>query len=395
VSSISPLESKVASPWPQAIESMYFSVITAITLQATLDFMNSIDVSQTLAELTIDICNIESVSGNEKVLADLVEKALQVPHLEVIRDGNAVIAKTNLGRPKRIILAGHLDTVPVSENLPAKLMHFEREQVVWGRGSVDMKGGIAVFLKLAVELDAPKHDLTWIFYDQEEVESEKNGLGRVAKNRPDLLEGDFAILGEPSSAQLEGGCNGSLRIEISTRGQKAHSARPWMGSNAIHALNEVLSRLSSYQPAEVDVDGLVYIESLNAVRISGGVANNVIPDWATVTVNYRFAPDKTTAQAIDFLEGYFEGFSFIVTDQASAARPGLDLPEVQEFIEVLGVQPRAKYGWTDVARFSELGIPAVNFGPGNPSKAHADDESVPVGHLQDCYEALNSWLIGG
>jgi len=357
--------------------------------------MNSIDVSQTLAELTIDICNIESVSGNEKVLADLVEKALQVPHLEVIRDGNAVIAKTNLGRPKRIILAGHLDTVPVSENLPAKLMHFEREQVVWGRGSVDMKGGIAVFLKLAVELDAPKHDLTWIFYDQEEVESEKNGLGRVAKNRPDLLEGDFAILGEPSSAQLEGGCNGSLRIEISTRGQKAHSARPWMGSNAIHALNEVLSRLSSYQPAEVDVDGLVYIESLNAVRISGGVANNVIPDWATVTVNYRFAPNKTTAQAIDFLEGYFEGFSFIVTDQASAARPGLDLPEVQEFIEVLGVQPRAKYGWTDVARFSELGIPAVNFGPGNPSKAHADDESVPVGHLQDCYEALNSWLIGG
>jgi len=357
--------------------------------------MNSIDVSQTLAELTIEICNVESVSGNEKALADLVEKALQVPHLEVTRDGNAVIARTNLGRPKRIILAGHLDTVPVSENLPARLMHFEREQVVWGRGSVDMKGGIAVFLKLAVELDSPKYDLTWIFYDQEEVESEKNGLGRIANNHPDLLRGDFAILGEPSSAQLEGGCNGSLRIEISTKGQKAHSARPWMGSNAIHAMNEVLARLTAYQPAEVDVDGLIYKESLNAVRVSGGVANNVIPDWATVTVNYRFAPDKTTAQAIDFLEEYFQGFSFIVTDQASAARPGLDLPEVQEFIELLGVQPRAKYGWTDVARFSELGIPAVNFGPGNPSKAHADDESVPVGHLQDCYEALNSWLLGG
>ena len=357
--------------------------------------MNSIDVSQTLAELTIEICNVESVSGNEKALADLVEKALQVPHLEVTRDGNAVIARTNLGRPKRIILAGHLDTVPVSENLPARLMHFEREQVVWGRGSVDMKGGIAVFLKLAVELDSPKYDLTWIFYDQEEVESEKNGLGRIANNHPDLLRGDFAILGEPSSAQLEGGCNGSLRIEISTKGQKAHSARPWMGSNAIHAMNEVLARLTAYQPAEVDVDGLIYKESLNAVRVSGGVANNVIPDWATVTVNYRFAPDKTTAQAIDFLEEYFQGFSFIVTDQASAARPGLDLPEVQEFIELLGVQPRAKNGWTDVARFSELGIPAVNFGPGNPSKAHADDESVPVGHLQDCYEALNSWLLGG
>lgn len=356
--------------------------------------MNSIDLSQSLAELTIDVCNIESVSGNEKTLADLVEKSLDFAHLEVIRDGNAVIAKTNLGRAKRIILAGHLDTVPIADNLPAKLMHFEREQVVWGRGSVDMKGGVAVFLKLASELVNPKYDLTWIFYDQEEIESEKNGLGRIAKNRPELLKGDFAILGEPSSAQLEGGCNGTLRIQISTKGQKAHSARPWMGSNAIHSMSEVLQRLTAYKPAEVNVDGLVYKESLNAVGISGGVANNVIPDWATVTVNYRFAPDKTTTQAIEYLENYFKGFSFLVTDQAPAARPGLDLPEVQEFIEVLGTQPRAKYGWTDVARFSELGVPAVNFGPGNPSKAHADDESVPVGHLQDCFEALNSWLSG-
>ena len=356
--------------------------------------MNSIDLNQSLAELTIELCDVESVSGNEKQLADLVEKALRLPHLEVIREGNAVIAKTNLGRDKRIILAGHIDTVPIAENLPAKLMHFEREQVVWGRGSVDMKGGIAVFLKLAASLDSPKYDLTWIFYDQEEVESEKNGLGRIAKNHPDLLAGDFAILGEPSSAQIEGGCNGTLRIEISTKGQKAHSARPWMGSNAIHSMSEVLARLTQYEPTEVDVDGLLYRESLNAVNISGGVANNVIPDWSTVTVNYRFAPNKSTSEAIAYLEQYFEGFSFIVTDQAAAARPGLDLPEVQEFIQVLDVQPRAKYGWTDVARFSELGIPAVNFGPGNPSKAHADDESVPVGHLQDCYEALNSWLIG-
>ncbi len=356
--------------------------------------MNSLDLSQSLAELTIDVCNIESVSGDEKTLADLVENSLKLDHLEVIRDGNAVIAKTNLGRKKRIILAGHLDTVPVAENLPAQLMHFEREQVVWGRGSVDMKGGVAVFLKLAAELREPKYDLTWIFYDQEEVESEKNGLGRIAKNQPELLEGDFAILGEPSSAQLEGGCNGSLRIEISTKGKKAHSARPWMGSNAIHSMSEVLNRLTAYEPTEVNVEGLDYRESLNAVGISGGVANNVIPDWATVTVNYRFAPDKTLPQAIEYLEQYFDGFSFIVTDQAAAARPGLDLPEVQEFIELLGVEPRAKYGWTDVARFSELGIPAVNFGPGNPSKAHADDESVPVGHLQDCYEALNQWLSG-
>jgi succinyl-diaminopimelate desuccinylase len=356
--------------------------------------MNTIDLNQSLAELTIDVCNVESVSGNEKNIADLVENSLQLPHLEITRDGNAVIAKTNLNREKRIILAGHLDTVPVSENLPAKLMHFEREQVVWGRGSVDMKGGIAVFLKLAAELTEPKYDLTWIFYDQEEVESEKNGLGRVASNHPQLLEGDFAILGEPSSARIEGGCNGTLRIEISTKGQKAHSARPWMGSNAIHSMSEVLTRLTEYQPSEIEVEGLLYKESLNAVGISGGVANNVIPDWSTVTVNYRFAPDKTAAEAIAFLEQYFEGFSFIVTDQAAAARPGLELSEVQEFIEVLGVEPRAKYGWTDVARFSELGIPAVNFGPGNPSKAHADDESVPVGHLHDCYEALSSWLIG-
>ena len=356
--------------------------------------MNSLDLEKSLAELTIDVCNIESVSGNEAELADQVEKALQLPHLEVHRDGNAVIAKTNLGRAKRIVLAGHLDTVPVADNLPAKLMHFEREQVVWGRGSVDMKGGVAVFLKLARELVAPKYDLTWIFYDQEEIESEKNGLGRIFRNSPDLLQADFAILGEPSSAQLEGGCNGTIRIEISTKGQKAHSARPWMGSNAIHSMAGVLQKLTSYQPAEIEVDGLVYKESLNAVGIAGGVANNVIPDWSTLTVNYRFAPDKTSAEAIALLENYFEGMSFIVTDQASAARPGLEMPEVQEFIQVLGTQPRAKYGWTDVARFSEMGIPAVNFGPGNPSKAHADDESVPVGHLQDCYESITSWLSG-
>jgi len=353
----------------------------------------TLNLEADVVELTRDICDIESVSGNETQLADAIESALShYSHLEVIRDGDAIIARTNLGRASRVVIAGHIDTVPVANNLPVKLLPMEREQVLWGRGTVDMKAGVAVQLKLAAQLAEPNVDVTWIFYDHEEVEASLNGLGRISRNRPDLLEASFAVLCEPTSALVEGGCNGTMRIDITTTGVKAHSARPWMGKNAIHAAAGVLAILANHTTDEVEVEGLVYRESLNAVLVSGGIATNVIPDECVVTVNYRFAPSKSAEDAEAHLRKVFAGYDFVVTDSAAGARPGLDRPEAAAFIAATGTTPRPKYGWTDVARFSDLGIPAVNFGPGDPSKAHADDENVPVNQIYTCESALRAWL---
>lgn len=349
----------------------------------------ALNTSVGVVELTGAICDIESVSGNEKALADAIESALRAAgHLDVIRDADAIVARTNLGRSQRVIVAGHIDTVPVNNNLPTRL----EGDMLWGRGTVDMKAGVAVALKLAVELAEPRHDITWIFYDHEEVSADLNGLGRIARTRPELLEADFAILGEPSNGTVEGGCNGTIRVAITTAGKRAHSARAWMGENAIHKLGPALATLSAYEARSVDVDGLVYRESLSAVSVTGGVAGNVIPDAATLLVNYRFAPDKSVEQALAHLREVFAGYDLSVDDSAPGARPGLTSSIAQEFVSVVGQAPAAKYGWTDVARFSEFGIPAVNFGPGDPSLAHADDERVPTAQIVECERVLRNWL---
>ncbi|MEU4362188.1 succinyl-diaminopimelate desuccinylase [Promicromonospora sp. NPDC023987] len=357
-----------------------------------------------LVALTRAICDIPSVSGAETALADAIEALLRgYPHLEVLRDGDALVARTNLGRDRRVVVAGHIDTVPIADNLPTRLVGAGDDAVLWGRGTVDMLGGVAVALGLAAELGAPgsepAHDLTWIFYDHEEVDSALNGLGRLARNHPELLRGDFAILGEPSNAGIEGGCNGTMRVELRTRGVAAHSARAWTGENAIHAAAPALARLAAYEPREVEVDGLVYREGLNAVRIEGGIAGNVIPDACTVEVNYRFAPSRSVEEAEAHLREVFEGFDLVVTDAAGGARPGLDDPLAAQFVRSVlattGGAPAPKYGWTDVARFSELGVPAVNFGPGDPLLAHKDDEHLPVAQLAQCRDALRAWLLGG
>jgi succinyl-diaminopimelate desuccinylase len=351
----------------------------------------AVDPAQPVAELTRALVDIPSVSGDEAAIADAVDAALRpLAHLEVIRDGNAIVARTHLGRERRVVVAGHLDTVPVNDNLPATL---DGDDLV-GRGTVDMKGGAAIALKLAAELTDPVVDVTWVWYDLEEVDSARNGLGRIARTRPDLLAADFAVLGEPSNGEVEGGCNGTLRADVIPRGRRAHSARAWMGSNAIHAAAPVLATLAAYEPAEVEVDGLVYREGLNAVRIRGGVAGNVIPDECVVEVNYRFAPSRTGAEAEAVVRELFPGVEVVVTDVAEGARPGLDAPLAQAFVAAVGGEARPKYGWTDVARFSALGIPAVNYGPGDPSLAHADDERVPLAQLERCEQGLRAWLTG-
>jgi succinyl-diaminopimelate desuccinylase len=349
----------------------------------------ALDLSASLEELLQVVVDTTSPSGAEQSLADAIESALsEVGHLEVLRFGNAVAARTTLGRARRVIWAGHIDTVPANNNLPSR----RENGWLWGRGTVDMKAGVAVALKLASELNEPLHDVTWIFYDNEEVAAPKNGLGLFGAAHPDWVQGDLAIVGEPSSGLVEAGCNGTLRCEVSTTGLRAHSARAWMGKNAIHRATEILRRLEAYEPAEVDVDGLIYREGLSAVAITGGVAGNVIPDSCTVTINYRFAPDKTTEDAIEHVRNLFEGFHMVVVDQAPAAKPGLAEPFAQEFVASMGGNPQPKYGWTDVARFSEWGIPAMNFGPGDPSLAHADDEQVELAQVETVYQALSRWL---
>lgn len=354
--------------------------------------------------LTAALMDINSVSGNETELADAVEVALRaIPELQVVRDGDAIIARTELGRAERVILAGHLDTVPlpVTEGARGTVPStwdsgIPGEGVLYGRGATDMKGGVAVQLALAATMfdggAAPQRDVTFVFYDHEEVEAVKSGLGRLVRNHGSLLGGDFAILLEPTHGTVEGGCNGTSRFEATTVGEAAHSARAWMGSNAIHAAAPILARLAAYEPRTINVDGLDYRESLNAVKINGGTAGNVIPDRCVVEINYRFAPDKTPDQAEAHVRELLGGFAVVRTDAAAGARPGLNHPAAASFVAAVGAEPKPKYGWTDVARFSELGIPAVNFGPGDPLLAHKDNEHVDADAIRECLRALRSWL---
>jgi succinyl-diaminopimelate desuccinylase len=355
-----------------------------------------LDLTASSIDITRQLCDIESVSGNERAIADAIQASLAAStHLEIIRDADAVIARTNLGRDKRVVIAGHIDTVPLNDNLPTRFETEDGVDYLWGRGTVDMKAGVAVQLKLAVELANPAVDITWIWYDHEEVSAELNGLTRLAATHPELLVGDFAILGEPTRSEVEGGCNGNARIEVRTFGLRSHSARAWVGHNAIHDVAPILNTLAAYVPREVEVEGLVYREGLNAVGISGGVAGNIIPDEAMVHINYRFAPSRSGDEAIAHLRELFDGFDVTVVDLAEGARPGLDAPLAKNFLAAVGGTAMPKYGWTDVARFSALGTPAVNYGPGDPLKAHADDERVPLEQITSCERGLRAWLMAG
>jgi len=348
-----------------------------------------LDLGMSAPDLTAALCDVPSVSGDEAVLADAVEAALaEHGHLRVDRSGDTVVARTGLSRAERVIVAGHLDTVPVADNLPTR----RDGQMLWGRGTVDMKGGVAVALRLAAHVPEPVRDVTYIFYDNEEVEADRSGLARVADRHPEWLTADFAVLMEPTSAQVEGGCNGTLRVAVTIRGRAAHSARWWMGSNAVHATGEVLDRLRDYVPAEVEVDGLVYREGLNAVDIRGGIAGNVVPDVCVVTVNYRFAPIRSEEDALAHLREIFHGYELRTLDSSPGAVPGLNHPAAAAFVAAVGAEPRPKYGWTDVARFSALGVPAVNYGPGDANLAHADDEHVDVREVQHCEDRMRAWL---
>jgi len=360
------------------------SVSPALSGQTTV-----LDLHTDPAELTATLVDIPSVSGTEGVIADAVQAALhELGTLRVERVGNTVLARTDLGRPTRILLAGHLDTVPIADNVPCR----RDGDVLHGCGTTDMKSGDAMLLHLAATLPEPARDLTFVFYECEEVDYDRNGLTRIQADYPQWLAADLAILGEPTNGNVEAGCQGTVSAAVTVRGRRAHSARSWLGDNAIHRAREILDRLAGWDARIVNIDGCEYREGLNAVGITGGVAGNVIPDECTIRVNFRFAPDRSVADAVAVLQDLFADAELVVLDSAAGALPGLSAPAAAEFVAAAGGRAQAKYGWTDVARFAALGIPAVNFGPGDPSLAHTREERVSKTQIREMTQLLRGFL---
>lgn len=372
--------------------------------------ISHLDLTQDPIELTKALVDIPSPSHHEEAIADAIEQALkplEAAGVELARFGNTVCARTNRGLASRIVLAGHVDTVPIADNVP----HHMEDNIMFGCGTVDMKSGLAVYLHTFAQLAAAdnlQHDLTLIAYEGEEVSTEFNGLGHLQRDNPQWLQGDLALLGEPSGAMIEAGCQGTIRLRVTAHGTRAHSARAWLGSNAAHTLAPVMTRIAEYSPRDVTIDGCTYREGLNIVHLEAGVATNTLPDVAWMFVNFRFAPDRSTDESMaHMLEvlGLTEeqqlpadaalgeaGISYEVDDVASAALPGLGQPAAAALIDAVGGNVRAKYGWTDVARFSEMGTPAVNFGPGDPGFAHKRDEQCPVDQITSVARALQTYL---
>jgi succinyl-diaminopimelate desuccinylase len=353
-----------------------------------------LDLAADVVTLTAALCDIASVSRDEDAVATAIDAALRpLGHLTVTRHGNTVVARTELGRAERVVLAGHIDTVPltVPPNLPTQRVGDE----LVGRGTVDMKGGVAVQLKLAHQVPEPSRDATYVFYEGEEIDGEFNGLAHLVRDRPQILDADFAVLLEPTNGAVEGGCKGTLRAEIVTKGIAAHSARPWNGHNAIHDAEQVLHRLTAYEARTVTVDGLDYHEALQAVGIQGGIAGNVIPDRAVAHVNFRYAPGTSAEEAEALLRGWCEPYGSIEIESNAPSAPVATRNDlVQRLIAAGDLEVAPKQAWTPVAEFAAIGVDAVNFGPGDPRYAHTRDEQVAVEALVRSYETLERFACG-
>ncbi len=347
-----------------------------------------------LFDLTEELCTVSSVSGTEGALADVVESMVRgdAPKLEVERIGANVVARTTYGLDRRVVLGGHLDTVPANDNATP---HREGD-VLHGLGTADMKGGLAILLRLAAAASAraPRVDVTFVWYEGEEVADEHNGLRRLFAERADLVAGDLAVLLEPTGGWVEAGCQGTIHVRATYDGVRAHTARPWMGSNAIHRAADLLGRCARHDAPVVVVDGLEYHEATQVVRVEGGVANNVVPDRCEVVVNRRYAPSRSLERAVDEVRALCADADHVeVTNASLAAPPNLSHPLIAELIDTCSLSVRPKLGWTDVARFAVHGIAACNFGPGDPQLAHTAEERVERADLERC-EAVLARFVG-
>jgi succinyl-diaminopimelate desuccinylase len=342
---------------------------------------------------TFDLVSISSLSHHEATLANHVEQVLRAnPTLEVERVGDNVVARTTGHHATRVIVAGHLDTVPGD----AEAAVIDGNELR-GLGACDMKGSLAVMLALALDDQPRSVEVTWIFYAREEISRSESGLLELMELRPDLVSGDVAILGEPTAGVVEAGCQGTLRVRVDVLGRRAHTARPFTGRNAIHRIAEVITRVAQYEPRSVTLDGVEYCEQLQVVAVEGGVAPNVVPDAASVTINHRVAPDRSRDEAVSWLRGFLadlleDGDELTVVDSSPSAAPRLSNERLAALVKLTGEPARGKAGWTDVATFQELDIPATNFGAGDPLLAHRSDEKVTLEELEVFERVLREWL---
>lgn len=346
---------------------------------------------------TAELVDIASESFAEGAIVEAIEGRLRaLDHLEVTRVGDNLVARTSWGCDRRLILAGHTDTVPANGNASARI----DGDTLWGVGSADMKGGLAVMLESAAAHRRGPLDVTYVFYAREEVASVHSGLAELITQRPDLLDGDLALLGEPTDGALEAGCQGSIRAEVTFRGARAHTARAWMGRNAIHRLGGPLAALAAHEARRPLIQGCQFHEAFQAVAVEGGVSGNVVPDAATLTLAYRFAPDRNLDDAEEFLRRWCapwldEGDTLEVVDRAEAAHPSLDQPLLAALIERHHLEVRSKLGWTDVARFAAMGVPAANFGPGDPTLAHTAEERVTAASIERVWAVVDDLIRHG
>jgi succinyl-diaminopimelate desuccinylase len=285
--------------------------------------------------------------------------------------------------PGKVLLVGHTDTVPLQGHVGARI---EGDRL-HGLGATDMKGGLAVMVHILENLGTDR--LVGIFYAGEEGPISGNDLGAILDSLPDLSSAEAGIVMEPTNRGMDLGCQGSVNVTVSFLGEAAHSARPWLGVNAVTRAGEFLTMMDGLEPEIHPIEGLEFKEVISVTRASGGVANNIIPSRFDLNVNYRFSPDRTTDEAVERLASLFEmADEFEVVDLALAAYPEASHPLFQDLAAKSGAAISHKQGWTDVAQLAERGIPGVNFGPGETALAHKPGESIALDDLDWAYEAL-------
>ena len=352
----------------------------------------SLDLSTDVVSLTEQLVDIESVSRNEEAIADAVQAALEpLPHLTVTRHGHTVVARTDLGRSERVVIAGHLDTVPVNDNFPSR----REGDLLHGLGTCDMKGGDAVILRMAATVPEPVRDVTYILYEAEEIDAEFNGLHLLAQSDPDLMVADFAILMEPSNAVVEAGCQGTMRVDVRTTGERAHSARGLArGQRDPRGRGGAAPAQRVRRPPPGHRRAGVPRGAERGLHPRRGGRQRAARTSASSRSTSASRPTARRAQAEAYVRDFFDGFDVRVTDTSPGRCRAWTARRRKAFIEAVGGEVNPKFGWTDVARFTALGVPAVNFGPGDPMLAHKQEEHVPVEQIERCESQLRAWLTG-
>jgi succinyl-diaminopimelate desuccinylase len=356
-----------------------------------------------LGNLLLELLAMPCVTGEEGPIASWLEERYGQRGDRVRRAANSVVVGETSGDRPTVLLVGHTDVVPPT---PQDLTPRREGELIVGRGASDMKAGLAVAMDAFEDPDLRQgpYNLVLVAYAGEEGAHAGNELGPVLVAMPDLTTAGLAVVLEPTDLQVQLGCMGALHAEVTVAGRAAHSARPWQGANALTAAGELLTELHTMQPQEISVDGLAFLEVFTATRAwtgpptsqGGGLgARNVVPDAFTVNINYRFAPDKDLDEAEARVAALVAGRGAVeIVDRAPAGRPRRDAPLVAAFVAATAATVEPKQAWTDVARFSEVGVPALNYGPGLTAQAHQAGEHVPETNLLQARDALGRFLAG-